>query len=178
MGVCNCSMFCCTLLYVHSSIAIILMGKRKLVALLNLSSWCLVMVERLFLAVPRGCLRFVIVVFPDHTHLLFLNNLGCNMQKVLLCLFLEGFQEEGSPLGYFWRAILVRCLQIFTIGGSHCGLQPIPKCPCQPQSIPKCMVYQKGKKAPKWSTTRCTPILIYTSTSKYRRARLYLDVDV
>ena len=72
MGVCNCSMFCCTLLYVHSSIAIILMGKRELAALLNLSSWCLVMVERLFLAVPLGCLRFVIVVFPDHTHLLFL----------------------------------------------------------------------------------------------------------
>ena len=72
MGVCNCSMFCCTLLYVHSSIAIILMGKRELIALLNLSSWCLVMVEHLFLAVPRGCLQFVIVVFPDHTHLLFL----------------------------------------------------------------------------------------------------------
>ena len=70
MGVCNCSMFCCTLLYVHFSIAIILMGKRELIALLNLSSWCLVMVERLFLAVPRGCLQFVIVVFPDHTHLL------------------------------------------------------------------------------------------------------------
>ena len=65
-------MFCCMLLYVHSSIAIILMGKRELVALLNLSSWCLVMVERLFLAVPWGCLRFVVVVFPDHTHLLFL----------------------------------------------------------------------------------------------------------
>ena len=64
-------MFCCTLLYVHSSIAIILMGKRELVALLNLSSWCLVMVERLFLAVPWGCLRFLTVVFPDHTHLLF-----------------------------------------------------------------------------------------------------------
>ena len=29
------------------------------------------MVERLFLAVPQGCLQFVIVVFPDHTHLLF-----------------------------------------------------------------------------------------------------------
>ena len=71
VGVCNCSMFCCTLLYVHSSIAIILMGKRELVALLNLSSWCLVMVEWLFLAVPWGCLRFVIVVFPDHTRLLF-----------------------------------------------------------------------------------------------------------
>ena len=64
-------MFCCTLLYVHSSIAIILMGKRELIALLNLSSWCLVVVERLFLAVPWGCLRFVIVVFSDHTHLLF-----------------------------------------------------------------------------------------------------------
>ena len=71
MGVCNCSMFCCTLLYVRFSIAIILMGKRELIALLNLSSWCLVMVERLFLTVPRGCLQFVIVVFPDHTHLLF-----------------------------------------------------------------------------------------------------------
>ena len=63
-------MFCCTLLYVHSSFAIILMGKRELVALLNLSSWFLMMVARLFLAVPWGCLRFVIVVFPDHTHLL------------------------------------------------------------------------------------------------------------
>ena len=71
MGVCNCSMFCCTLLCVRSSIPIILMGKRELVALLGMSSWCLVMVERLFLAVPQGCLRFVIVVFPDHTHLLF-----------------------------------------------------------------------------------------------------------
>ena len=71
MRVCNCSMFCCTLLYVHSSIAISLMGKRELIALLNLSSLCLVMVERLFLAVPRGCMQFVIVVFPDHTHLLF-----------------------------------------------------------------------------------------------------------
>ena len=47
------------------------MGKRELVALLIFSSWCLTMIERLFLAMPRGCLRFVIVVFPDHTHLLF-----------------------------------------------------------------------------------------------------------
>ena len=63
MRVCNCSMFCCTLLYVHSSSAIILMGKRELVVLLNLSSLCLVMVEWLFLALPWGCLQFVIVVF-------------------------------------------------------------------------------------------------------------------
>ena len=39
-------MFCCRLVYVHSSFAIILMGKRGLVALLSLSSWCL--------ALPRG----------------------------------------------------------------------------------------------------------------------------
>ena len=71
MGVCICSMFCCTLLNVHSSIAIILMGKRELIALLGLSFWCLMMDEQLFLAVPWGCLLFVIVVFPDHTHLLF-----------------------------------------------------------------------------------------------------------
>ena len=52
------------------------MGKRELIALLNLSSWCLVMVERLLLAVLWGCLPFVIVVFPDHTHLLFLLKLA------------------------------------------------------------------------------------------------------
>ena len=38
VGVCNCSMFCCTLLYVHSSFSIILKGKIERVALLSLSS--------------------------------------------------------------------------------------------------------------------------------------------
>ena len=75
MEVYNCSMFCCTLPYVHSSFAIILMGKRELVALLSLSSWCLVIVEWLFLAVPWVCLQFVIVVFPDHTHYFFIANI-------------------------------------------------------------------------------------------------------
>ena len=32
------------------------------------------MVERLFRVMPWGCLRMVIVVFPDHTHLLFLHS--------------------------------------------------------------------------------------------------------
>ena len=59
---------CFVLLYVHSSFAIILMGKREMVVLLSLSSWCLVMVVWLFLVVPWVCLWFVIVVFPDHTH--------------------------------------------------------------------------------------------------------------
>ena len=58
-------------LYIHSCFAIIMMGKRDLVALLGLSSLCLVIVVWLFLAVPWVCLRFVIVVFPDHNHLLF-----------------------------------------------------------------------------------------------------------
>ena len=84
-------MFCCSLLYVHFSIAIILMGKRELIALLNLSSWCLVMVERLFLTVPRGCLQFVIVVFPDHTHLLFLTR-KCQTHILQTNLWLD--QEE------------------------------------------------------------------------------------
>ena len=90
-------MFCCTLLYVHSSIAIILMGKRELIALLNLSSWCLVMVERLFLAVPRGCLQFVIVVFPDHTHLLFLR------------FSIKSFSECTEKSGNFQGTFLFYC---------------------------------------------------------------------
>ena len=63
------------------------MGKRELVALLNLSFWCLVIVELLFLAVPWGCLRFVIVVFHDHTHLQFSNNsFEFKKNQVLICL--------------------------------------------------------------------------------------------
>ena len=71
VGFCNWSMFCCALLYVHSSFAIISMGKRELAALLCLSSWCLVIVVWLFLAMPQVRLQFVNVAFPDHTHLLF-----------------------------------------------------------------------------------------------------------
>ena len=65
---CNCSMFCC----VYSSFAIISMGKSELVALLCLTSWCLGIVVWLFLTIPRICLLFVIMIFPDHTHLLFI----------------------------------------------------------------------------------------------------------
>ena len=59
--------------------AIILMGKRELVALLGLSSWCLVMVVWYFLAVPWICLRFVFAEISDHTHLLFLCNFIVNL---------------------------------------------------------------------------------------------------
>ena len=112
MGVCNCSMFCCTLLCVCSSIAIILMGKRELVALLNLSSWCLVMVEWLFLAVPQGCLRFVIVVFPDHTHLLFLisKQNGSFFLKIIFVLANSVDPDEMPDYATFYLDLL--CLQL------------------------------------------------------------------
>ena len=71
MGFCNCSMFCCALVYVQSSFPFILMGKRELVALLSLSFWYPVILVWLFLAVPWVSLQIVIVVFPDHTQLLF-----------------------------------------------------------------------------------------------------------
>ena len=59
VGVCNCSMFCCTLLYVPYSFAIILMGKRELVALLCL---CLEIVVWLFFTVSWVSLQFVIIL--------------------------------------------------------------------------------------------------------------------
>ena len=62
-------MFCCALLCIHSSFAIISMLTRQLVALLFfvflVSPDCCV---GLNLTMPRVCLQFVIVVFPDHTH--------------------------------------------------------------------------------------------------------------
>ena len=62
--------------------------KRELVALLDLSSWCLVMVGWLFLTLPWGCLLFVIVVFPDHTQLLFMHNDCSNIEDahLLFCV--------------------------------------------------------------------------------------------
>ena len=84
MGVFNCSMFCCTLLNVHSSFAIILVGKRELVPLLSMSSWFLMMVVWLFLAVPWVCLWLVIVIFHEHTQLLFKSHRPNNRQEDIL----------------------------------------------------------------------------------------------
>ena len=46
------------------------MEKGEPVALICLSSLCLVIVVWLILTLPRVCLQFVIVIFPCHTHLL------------------------------------------------------------------------------------------------------------
>ena len=51
--VCNCSMFCCTLFYVHSRFAIILMGKRELVALLK---FVFLVSRDGWVALPRGAI--------------------------------------------------------------------------------------------------------------------------
>ena len=69
------SLFCYVLLCAHSSFAIILKRKRKLVALLLLSYRCIVTINVLwlYLTVQWVGLQCVIAVFPDHTHLLFEN---------------------------------------------------------------------------------------------------------
>ena len=43
------------------------------------------------IAVPRGCLQFVIVVFPDHTHLLFLVNMLKQFRQLFLSFGIIGF---------------------------------------------------------------------------------------
>ena len=67
------SLFCYALRCFHSSFAIILKRKRNLVALLLLSHRCIVTIYVLwlFLTVLWVGLQCVILVFPDHTHLLF-----------------------------------------------------------------------------------------------------------
>ena len=82
-------MFCLALVYVHSSFAIILMGMRELVALLSVYSWCLMIVVWLFIAVSWVCLQFVIVVFPDHTHLLFLNTSMLRIRSFAIFWFIN-----------------------------------------------------------------------------------------
>ena len=70
VGVLCLYLFCYALVCVHSSFAIILKIKRKLVALLLLSYRFIVTINVLwfFLTVPWVGLQCVIVVFPDHTH--------------------------------------------------------------------------------------------------------------
>ena len=56
------------------------------------------MVERLFLAVPRGCLQFVIVVFPDHTHLLFLKT---------YCYYKCSVALPQGAVGWLWYFLIM-----------------------------------------------------------------------
>ena len=80
-------LFCYALLCVQSSFAIILKRKRKLVALLLLSYRCIVTINVLwlFLTVPWVRLQCVIVVFPDHTHLLLTKFLFVSYPLSIIC---------------------------------------------------------------------------------------------
>ena len=98
------SLFCYALLCVHSTFAITLKRKRKLFALLLLSYRCIVTtnVLWLFLTVPWVGLQCVIVVRPDHTHLLFENMLGLLWKLTVLSLqcnkarVLHSYMKESS----------------------------------------------------------------------------------
>ena len=65
MGFCNCFMFCCALLCCNYRYGEEGAGCFALFVFLMIVVW-------LFLAVTWVCLQFVILVFPDHTYLLFL----------------------------------------------------------------------------------------------------------
>ena len=60
------------------------------------------MVKKLFLAVPRVCLRFVIVIFPDHTHLLLFRAMAVNWKKLktskVFLLFIVCWNRNRSAL--------------------------------------------------------------------------------
>ena len=100
VGFCNCSMFCCALLCVHSSFAIILIEERELVVWHSMSCWCLAVVVWLFLAVPRVCLHFVIAVFPDHIYYFYTLS-GGHEGEVGIEL------GKGWPLGPLVRDVLL-----------------------------------------------------------------------
>ena len=81
------------------------------------------MVEWLFLAVPWGCLKFVIVVFPDHTHLLFFIiylNLEAPIPKTVVLLlsadlFLISFDKFCNPKSDFYGSMLFATILTFTL---------------------------------------------------------------
>ena len=94
-------MFCCAVLCVVSSFTIILMAKRVMVALLYLSSWCIVTVILLwlFLTVTWVGLQSVIVIFPDHVYLFYLRGY-------------TAFVSFPGALQYVYLFVLVK-LQLF-----------------------------------------------------------------
>ena len=83
-------------LFCYSSFASILKRKKKLIALLLLSYKCLVTVNALwlFLTVHGIGMWCMIVVFPDHTHFLF-------VQLELLSLMKKSSADVSALLLYF-----------------------------------------------------------------------------
>ena len=87
VGVCHCSMFCCSFL----------------VAFLSFVSLCLVIVVWLFFVVPWVSLQFVIVAYPDHTHLLYISNGNvmiylCSTSFVVKLKMSQNFRQRNENL--------------------------------------------------------------------------------
>ena len=76
------------------------MGKRELVDLLSLSSWCLMIVVWLFLLAPWVCLQFVIVIFRDYSYLLFFGDIHANSEA----------SSEGSGESYLSLRLCIKSL--------------------------------------------------------------------
>ena len=116
MGVLCLSLFCYALLCVHSSFAIILKRKRKLVTLLFLSHRCIVTIKVLWLFLT---VQYVIEVFPDHTHLIF----------CLFCCFTSQVNNFGhggtvsSPYHTFSWASLNKQLPVLRAHTFACNWQ-------------------------------------------------------
>ena len=94
VGVLCLSLFCYVLLCVHSSFAIILKRKSKLVALLLWFYRGIVTINGLwlFLAAPWVGLQCVIVVFPDHTYQQILGD--CEIVSVLEDTMFNIYMQE------------------------------------------------------------------------------------
>ena len=63
------------------------------------------MVEQLFLEMPQDCLRFVIVVFPDHTHLTIFEEVLLLLGKVSM-LQVYHYEKSGTDKGYSVECIM------------------------------------------------------------------------
>ena len=78
----------------------------------------------LFLAVPWVCLQSVIVVFPDHTHLLFFSQLKLPSFKVMVINLLESFAILPSSDKKRLTSICDEEYAVLTLKGLYAFLKP------------------------------------------------------
>ena len=123
--VCFLPLFCDSVLHVHIALqSSWWMGKRELVALFYLSSWCLVTVSALwrFIAMPLVGLWCVFVEFPDHIRLLLcLKNTWVQMPKtgflssndyMLVSIIHVNFRFKGPLISCFMNKQLTFTLYV------------------------------------------------------------------
>ena len=132
-------LFCYALLCVNSRFAVILKRKTKLVALLLLSYRCIVIMNFmwLLLTVPWGGRQCVIVVFPDHTHLLFATIMLLRFfvlfgrffvtQYLVSCIFLR--KRETSYFTFI--VFLMSCVHWCSVFLPHSAMGMSTVCDCR-----------------------------------------------